>query len=118
MTFAWMDKQILVTGAGGFIGSHLVETLVEHGARVRAFVRYNARNDPGLLRLLPPGALVAAVLLEIGKRTMGVYLENALAIIFSTASAKMRIWAHRIITRSRLGPSVDSPGAPHSGTVR
>lgn len=57
MTFAWMDKQILVTGAGGFIGSHLVETLVEHGARVRAFVRYNARNDPGLLRLLPPGAL-------------------------------------------------------------
>jgi NAD dependent epimerase/dehydratase len=45
---------ILVTGAGGFIASHLVEALVERGARVRAFVRYNARGDPGLLRLLSP----------------------------------------------------------------
>jgi dTDP-glucose 4,6-dehydratase len=44
----------LVTGAGGFIASHLVEALVEQGARVRAFVRYNSRNDPGLLSLVPP----------------------------------------------------------------
>jgi dTDP-glucose 4,6-dehydratase len=44
----------LVTGAGGFIGSHLVEALVAQGAQVRAFVRYNSRGDPGLLRLLPP----------------------------------------------------------------
>lgn len=47
----------LVTGAGGFIASHLVEALVEQGAQVRAFVRYNARRDPGLLRLLPPALL-------------------------------------------------------------
>jgi dTDP-glucose 4,6-dehydratase len=47
-------KQYLVTGAGGFIGSHLVEALVGQGAQVRAFVRYNSRGDPGLLRLLPP----------------------------------------------------------------
>lgn len=50
----WSDKKVLVTGAGGFIGSHLVEKLVSEGAHVRAFVRYNSRNDPGLLRLLPP----------------------------------------------------------------
>ena len=54
MTNPWSKKHILVTGAGGFIGSHLVERLVAEGAHVRAFVRYNSRGDPGLLRLLPP----------------------------------------------------------------
>lgn len=45
-------KKILITGAGGFIGSHLAEALVSKGATLRAFVRYNSRNDPGLLTLL------------------------------------------------------------------
>lgn len=47
-------SRVLVTGAGGFIGSHLVEALVERGDTVRAFVRYNGRSDPGLLRDLAP----------------------------------------------------------------
>jgi NAD dependent epimerase/dehydratase len=43
----------LVTGAGGFIGSHLVHRLVEDGATVRAFVRYTSRGDRGWLDALP-----------------------------------------------------------------
>jgi dTDP-glucose 4,6-dehydratase len=45
---------VLVTGAGGFIASHLTERLVAEGAKVRAFVRYTARSDIGYLRLTPP----------------------------------------------------------------
>jgi dTDP-glucose 4,6-dehydratase len=48
----WSGKLVLVTGAGGFIASHLVERLVSEGAQVRAFVRYNSRNDVGMLRLI------------------------------------------------------------------
>jgi NAD dependent epimerase/dehydratase len=46
-------KQVFLTGAGGFIGSHLAETLVSQGFKVRAFVRYTARGDVALLRQLP-----------------------------------------------------------------
>jgi len=46
--------KVLVTGGGGFIGSHLVERLVREGLEVRAFVRYNSRQDTGQLALLPP----------------------------------------------------------------
>lgn len=48
-----MSKTVLVTGAGGFIGSHLTERLVGDGHQVRAFVRYNGRDDHGHLDDLP-----------------------------------------------------------------
>jgi dTDP-glucose 4,6-dehydratase len=44
---------VLVTGAGGFIGGHLVERLVRDGADVRALVRYNSRNERGTLDWFP-----------------------------------------------------------------
>jgi nucleoside-diphosphate-sugar epimerase len=51
------SRHVLVTGAGGFIGSHLVETLLQEGADVRALVRYNSRNNRGLLELVAPESL-------------------------------------------------------------
>jgi NAD dependent epimerase/dehydratase len=42
-------RRVLVTGAGGFIGSHVVEALVGERARVRAFVRYDSRGSRGWL---------------------------------------------------------------------
>ena len=48
------EKSVLITGAGGFIGSHLTERLVEDGNNVKAFIRYNSRNDWGMLEQLPP----------------------------------------------------------------
>jgi dTDP-glucose 4,6-dehydratase len=50
-------RRVLVTGAGGFIGAHLVERLVLDGAKPRAFVRYNSRNDRGALEWLPSDVL-------------------------------------------------------------
>jgi NAD dependent epimerase/dehydratase len=51
MTFT--RTRVLVTGAGGFIGSHLVERLVREGAQVRAMIHYNARGSWGNLDFLP-----------------------------------------------------------------
>ena len=48
-----MKKKVLVTGSEGFIGSHLVESLVKRGYDVRAFVLYNSFNSWGWLEELP-----------------------------------------------------------------
>jgi dTDP-glucose 4,6-dehydratase len=45
----WKGRKVLVTGAGGFIGSHLAERLTETGVRVRALVRYTSTGKWGWL---------------------------------------------------------------------
>ena len=51
------SRKVLVTGAGGFIGSHLVERLVRDGHEVRALLRYNSRSSRGNLEELDPQVL-------------------------------------------------------------
>jgi NAD dependent epimerase/dehydratase len=53
----WSNKRVLITGADGFIGSHLCEALVADGARVRAFVYYNSWNSIGWLGDCQPETL-------------------------------------------------------------
>lgn len=50
-------KRVFITGADGFIGSHLVELLVEAGAEVRALVYYNSWNEIGWLKDVPSAIL-------------------------------------------------------------
>lgn len=53
----WTQKKVLITGADGFIGSHLVEGLLRKKAKVRAFVYYNSFNNWGWLDTLPKSTL-------------------------------------------------------------
>ncbi|OIO73599.1 MAG: NAD-dependent dehydratase [Elusimicrobia bacterium CG1_02_37_114] len=51
------NKRVLVTGADGFIGSHLVEKLIPQVSKVRAFIKYNIFNDIGNLKYIDKKAL-------------------------------------------------------------
>ncbi|MBI4635727.1 MAG: GDP-mannose 4,6-dehydratase [Candidatus Rokubacteria bacterium] len=57
----WTHQTVTVTGAGGFIGSHLTECLVRLGARTRAFVHYNADGRRGWLDQSPVASEVETI---------------------------------------------------------
>jgi len=58
-------KRVFVTGAGGFIGSHLAERLAECGAEVLACVRSNSRNDRGFLKDIAGGEQVRVCVADV-----------------------------------------------------
>lgn len=72
----WHNQTVLVTGAAGFIGSRLTETLVQQGAQVRAFVRYTSRGELGLLNFLP-SAILSEIELVFGDLRDAEAIEQA-----------------------------------------
>jgi len=75
--FPLRGASALVTGADGFIGSHLVERLVAEGCRVRAFCLYNSRGSAGWLDEAEP-SVRAAVDLRLGDIRDARFVEAAM----------------------------------------
>ena len=73
---ALKGRTVLVTGAAGFIGSHLTEALARAGARVRALVHYNSRGDWGHLDRLDP-ALHQGIEVDAGDIRDPFYVAEA-----------------------------------------
>jgi len=82
----WSGKKVLVTGAGGFIGSHLAERLVEAGAQVRALVHYSALGTWGWLDQLPLQTEIEVVAGDIADRDSVKQAMQQREIVFHLAA--------------------------------
>ena len=82
------NKNILITGADGFIGSHLAEYLVKIGANVKAFCLYNSWNNIGWLSDLPKDVLSKIKLItgDIRDQTRVKEAVDGAAYVFHLAS--------------------------------
>jgi dTDP-glucose 4,6-dehydratase len=82
----WSDKKVLVTGAGGFIGSHLTERLVELGAMTRAFVRYSSTGSWGWLDQSPLKNDIEVVLGDIRDQDTVTHALTGVDVVFHLAA--------------------------------
>ena len=82
----WTDKRVLVTGAGGFIGSHLTERLVELGAKVRALVHYNSLGSWGWLDTSPLKSQIEVISGDIADRGSVQHAMQDREIVFHLAA--------------------------------
>ncbi len=82
----WISKKVLVTGAGGFIGSHLTERLIELGTDTRAFVHYNSLGRWGWLDYSPLKSQVEVVAGDIADRDSVKQAVQGVDIVFHLAA--------------------------------
>jgi dTDP-glucose 4,6-dehydratase len=82
----WHGKHVLVTGAGGFIGSHLTEKLAESGAQVRAMVHYNALGSWGWLDQSPLREQLEVVAGDITDRDSVYRAMQSMEFVFHLAA--------------------------------
>lgn len=82
----WSGRRVLVTGAGGFIGSHLSERLVELGAEVRALVRYTSTGTAGWLDASPYRRDIEVISADITDREMVGRAVRGAEVVFHLAA--------------------------------
>ncbi len=86
MSTFWKGKSVLVTGADGFIGSHLVENLQSKGAIVRALVLYNSFNNWGWLEQLVDRSNIEVVVGDVRDADRCLKLTIGMDFVFHLAS--------------------------------
>ncbi|HEX6987962.1 MAG TPA: SDR family NAD(P)-dependent oxidoreductase [Bacillota bacterium] len=82
----WSGRRVLVTGAGGFIGSHLTERLVELGAEVRALVRYTSTGSAGWLETSRHRREIEVIGADITDREMVRRAARGSEVVFHLAA--------------------------------
>ena len=82
----WSSKKVLVTGAGGFIGSHLAERLVELGADVSALVRYTSTGTWGWLDRSPHKDQLNVILGDVRDQDAVLRMMQGVDIVFHLAA--------------------------------
>jgi NAD dependent epimerase/dehydratase len=83
---AWKNRRVLITGAGGFIGSHLTERLVELGAQTRCFLRYTSQGSLGWLATSPLLPKLDIVHGDVRDYESVVHATSGIDVIFHLAA--------------------------------